>query len=279
MRIRRSIFVLLCLITVLSFCACGINNSEVKDKFSKYTPDNNVVVVLDSSEFYFADHTLNLRDLVRDERPNNGYTFWDGKLYFSTSKQNTLNDFSFLVYACDLYGNNQKLIFEKQGYKTKPWATGNGGVLYLEYYDTHVLDETARKIDSYNIFTGEYENVSTGKNASLSHYKNDKDGKYSFGVDSDILTITDSQKNIVYRIDSEMMNSSNFGEALTDLDYTFYGADVINNDQIYLIYRIKSDDNAYPYFVCEYIPYNNEIVFKSSVFVNDVESICVEIVN
>ena len=68
-------------------------------------------------------------------------------------------------------------------------------------------------------------------------------------------------------------------EALIDIDYAFYGINVINNDQIYLIYRIKSNSNVYPYFICEYIPYNNEIVFKSSVFVNDVESICVEIVN
>ena len=110
---KRTFLTLLALLMVL-VCAisCSPNTDELKVKFDGYTPNSNVVAVLDNTVFYFADHTLNLRGLSEKEEPNGGYTFIDGKLYFSVSKQNAAKDFSFLVYTCDIYGNNKTLIFE-----------------------------------------------------------------------------------------------------------------------------------------------------------------------
>lgn len=263
----------------MSLSSCRTSTDQLEQKFAKYPSDKNVVAVLDNSIFYFTDHILNLRNIVKDEVPNHGYLFLDGKLYFSVSKQNAALDFSFLVYECDVYGNNLELVFEKHGYKTKPWATGKQSVLYLEYYETNALDNSSRVIDSYNISTGVYENVSNGDGSSLEDYRKDTDEKYTFQFENSVISITDTQNNENYKISDKTLHESDFGDILIDLDYSFYGYNETNSGKIYLVYRIKSNGSQYPHFICEYIPNTDEVVFKSLFFSNDVETISVESIN
>ena len=107
----RIVSVFLLLILSLHFTSCKTNTAELEQKFEKYQSDTPVVAVLDHSTFYFSDHTLSLSDLADGEDPNDGYLFMNGKLYFSTSKQNGALDYSFFVYECDVYGNNKTLVF------------------------------------------------------------------------------------------------------------------------------------------------------------------------
>ena len=153
MRIRMMAITLVTLI-VLSFTACSsrADVGELKTRFKDYSADNNIVAILDDSVFYFNDHTLRLNDFLDGEELNGGYLFADGRLWFSTVKENSLFDFSLFVYSCDLYGNDKTLLFERHGFKTHPWATGKDGVLYFEHYSTHAMDASARLIDSYNVF-------------------------------------------------------------------------------------------------------------------------------
>jgi hypothetical protein len=249
----------------------------LEKKFSNYESDDNVVAVLDDTVFYFTDHTLDLRDIIGgNEEVNKGYLFLDNKLYFSTSKQSGMFDFSFFVYECDLYGNDKKLVFEKHGYKTKPWALGKQGIIYIEYYESSALDASSRKIDSYNIIDGIYASVTSGANSSLSDYEKSVNENFLLKIENDILTIMDVQKSENYIIDKEKLGRSEFGEVLNDLEYSYYKCTLTDNGQIYLMYRIKSNGYPYPHFICEYIPSTDEIVFKSFFFADDIESIIVE---
>lgn len=277
MKIRNMLIVLLVML-VLNFSSCSPNTNELKKKFEKYTFDNNVIAVLDSSRFYFADHTLNLRDIVNDEEPNRGYLFLDGKIFFSTSKQNGIRDYSFLLYECDTYGNNKKLIFEKHGYKTKPWAIGEQSVFYIEHHMTNALDASACIIDSYDIRTGAYETVETGKDVSLSDYKEKHNKNYLIKINDGIFEIAFLDTNTVICVNEEMLSKSSFAEGLDGINYSPAHFDVIN-DHIYLTYKVDVVDLSYPHIICEYIPETNEIVFKSLLFLDDIEVISIEYIN
>ena len=273
---QRVLIFLLLLIFVYNFCSCRKSIDEIEQRFAQYKADNNVVAVLDDSVFYFYDHTLHLKDIANDEEPNKGYLFLQNKLFFSTSKKNAMFDYTFCVYECDIYGNNKKMIFEKSGYKTHPWATANNGLFYLEYYESNAMDKSSRKIDSYDVIKGAYENVSIGEDVSLSDYKKASNGKYTFNYEKDVLTITDTQTESKYKIDNNTLCESDFGESLIGLDCAFFDHKATNDGRIYLVYRIKFNGPPYPYIICEYIPDIGEVVFKSFFSASDVQYIKVE---
>lgn len=255
----KAVALLMLVVFTINLCSCQNRTEEIKERFEQYSPDHDVVAVVDDFIVCFADHTLNLRDLVNeDEEPNNGYLFWDKTLYFSTTKENGPFDFSVFVYRCDLYGNNKTLVFEKQGYKTHPWAVGNKDTLYFEHY-TNVFEPSARVIESYHILTGLYEVEGTGKNVDLSDYQQEQSG-----VSQDDIT------------DAIALTKDFFSEALNGLNYSYTGCKV-SSGRLFLIYRIEeSAGSLYPHFVCEYVPETEEIYFKSLVFAHDIESIDVE---
>ena len=87
---QRLISISLIVLLVISLASCSSEKyiHELKTRFEGFSADSNVIVVLDDSVFYFADHTLSLSDITDDEELNNGYLFWDGKLFFTTVKQN-----------------------------------------------------------------------------------------------------------------------------------------------------------------------------------------------
>lgn len=258
--IRVVVLLMLCVFSS-NLCSCKNQTDDIKERFEKNSSDSNVVTVLDNCVFYFSDHTLDLRDLVNaDEEPNNGYLFMDKTLYFSTTKETGAFEFSISVYRCDLYGRNKTLVFEKQGYKTHPWAVGKRDSLYFEHYISNAFDASARVIESYNINTGMYELAGTGETIALSNYE--KDWEY------------DSQVDIPYVL---ALTEDCFDEALAGLDYSYSGCKV-SLGRLFFIYRIeKSADSLYPHFVCEYVPETNEIHFISLFFAYDIEPFDVEV--
>lgn len=277
MRIRIMAITLAVLI-ILSFSACSsnANSDKIENHFEGYLADNHVVAVLDSSVFYFSDHTLRLNDLLVGEELNGGYLFADGKLYFSTVKENSLFDFSLFVYSCDLYGNDRTLLFEKHGFKTHPWATGKDGVLYFEHYSTHAMDASARLINSYDISTGIYQTEETDETISLSDYRKDTDGKYSYVMESGVLSVADPQENVTYTIDTTTLLNHAFRESLEGLQCSFGGFYATTDGSMFLLYRIESNGALYPHFICEYNANRNEIEFKLLYFADDVESFQIE---
>lgn len=275
---KRLIMILFIVLLVLSLPACSFDRDvdEIKKRFESHTPDGNVVAVLDNSTFYFADHTLRLRDIADGEEPNDGYLFSNGKLYFSTTKENGIFDFSLYVYECDLYGNNKHLVFEKHGYKTHPRATGNQEMLYVEHYTTNALDTSARVIDSYNVFTGVYQTMATGNTAHLSDYKTDVKGIYLSAFEDGVLSIVDVQKNTTYIFDPVTTVSGAFDEELDGLDYSFCGFYAATNAKIFLVYRIESTGSQYPHLVCEYIPDVEQVGFSFLYLADDITTFYIE---
>ena len=268
----------LILLLSLSLTSCSTKPSadELKKRFEIHTPDRNVVAVLDSSSFYYADHTLRLRDIANGEELNNGYLIVDGKLYFSTTKENGTFDFSLYVYTCDSYGGDKHLVFERHGYKTRPWVTGNQEHLYIEHYATHAVDASARTIDSYNVVTGVYQTESTGETVCLSDYEKDPKGVYSCIYEDGILSIVDSQKDTTYSVNPTALVSDTFNEELNGLDCSFCGFYSADNEKMFMLYRIDSNGPQYPHLVCEYILESNEAVFKLLFFADDITTFHIE---
>ena len=147
--------------------------------------------------------------------------------------------------------------------------------MYVEYYETSALDASTRKIDSYDLLSGEYENVSSGQVSSLSDYKKDIKRSYSWTFANGALSIVDTEKGEQYKIDDEVLQKSEFGKALDNLDFSYHSCHVMENGQIYLTYRIKSNGLPYPFFMCEFIPEKNEVVFQFLFFASDVENIVI----
>ena len=264
------------LVFSLTSCSSEPNADEIKRRFESYTPDSSVVAVLDSSTFYFADHTLKLHDISNGESPNNGYLFVDGKLYFSTTKENGVFDFSLFVYSCDLYGKDKHLVFEKHGYKTRPWATGNHGKLYIEYYSTNAIDASARTIDSYNVVTEEYQTEASGKTVHLSDYKRGSIGDYSCSFENNTLSVVDTQKNETYTVSPAELISNTFTEELNGLDWSYRGFYSSNAGKMYFLYRIEASGPQYPHLLCEYIPDSNRLVFSLLYFADDITAFRIE---
>ena len=264
------------LILSLSSCSCGQDIEEVKKAFANHAPDSNVIAVLDNSTFYFAVHTLRLRDIVDGEEPNDGYLFWDGKLYFSTTKENGIFNFSLYVYVCDFYGANKHLVFEKHGYKTHPWVTGNQEILYIEHYETNVMDASARVIDSYNVISDAYQTVETGETAHLSNYKKDAKGAYSCTFEDGVLSIVDIHKNATYIVNPTTLVCDAFNEELNEIECSFCGFYATTNGKMFLLYRIESTGSQYPHLVCEYIPDIGEVVFSLLYLADDITTFHLE---
>ncbi len=256
---RINVLFLLIVLTVI-LCSCQNHYDDINKRFEKYSSDCDVVAVLDDCTFYFFDHMLDLRDLVNEnEAPNQGYLFLDNALYFSTTKENGLFDYSISIYRCDIYGNNKTLIFEKHGYKTHPWSVGNQDTLYFEHYSTNAFDVSAKVIESYNVITEVYEQKANSEDVSLSDYQKDKS--------------VDSKINVTHIIDK---TKEQFSEALTGLDYS-YSASKFLSGRLFIIYRIEEPAGGlYPHFICEYVPETDEVNFKSLVFTYDMEFIDVE---
>ena len=268
---KRIIAISLILLLFLSLTSCSSEKDmdELKRRFEDHTPDNNVVVIWDDSILHFADHTIRLDDLAGGEKAYDGCLLADGQLYFSSSTKNTASNFSLYVYTCDTNGNNQQLVFEKHGYKTNPWATGNGEVLYIEHFTTNSFDASSRVIDSYNVVTGAYQTVATGKDAKLSNYRRRQCGRYSCTYEGDVCTVTDPQNNTTYTIDSIALVRSTFSTELDGHDHLrFEGFFAADNGKMFLLYNLGSS-LPYPFLVCEYLPDRGEIVYKSLISVPD----------
>jgi len=217
---------LVLLVSIFTSCAADPSEEELRKRFEGYSPDSNVVGVLDSSTFYFADHELKLDDIIGEEESDNDYLFVDGKLYFSTIKEIDSHNYSLYVYSCDLYGNGRKLLLEKHGYKTPPHAEGNRGKLYIQHYTTNIFDASARVIDSYDVVTGVYQTEVTGKEYDLLDYQKKLQGMYSCAHEGDILRVQDSEKTVTYTVEPETLVYSTFAEELEGIEVALIAHDI-----------------------------------------------------
>ena len=281
----KKICLLFLTVFTLLLTSCRQDTTHLaKDEFSKYYNGKDEVVLHIEDNLYFENYALELNDLVKGNEHNNGLIINQRNFFFSTSKENSMFNFTFNIYESNLQGTDIKLVYSKDGFKTHPWAYAIDGVFYIEHYSNNALDLESKLIDSYTISTGIYENISSGKDCSLSDYsQKEEQSRYSIEVIENIspqehgkFIVTDLEKGLSNIIDDEYLRNTIYIESMEKFNYSPKRVD-ISNGHILLTYGIGAGDGwNYPHLVFEYDFVLNKLEYKLLAFPFD--SVHVEII-
>lgn len=281
----KKICLLFLTILTLLLTSCRQDTTQLaKDVFSKYYNGKDEVVLNIEDNLYFENYALDLNGLVKGNEHNNGLIINQRNLFFSTSKENSMFNFTLNIYESNLQGTDIKLVYSKDGFKTHPWAYAIDDVFYIEHYSNNALDLESKLIDSYTISTGIYENISSGKDCSLSDYaQKEEQSRYSIEVIENItpqehgkFIVTDLEKGLSNIIDDEYLRNTIYIESMEKFNYSPKRVD-ISNGHILLTYGIGAGDGwNYPYLVFEYDFDSNKLEYKLLAFPFD--SVPIEII-
>lgn len=281
----KKICLLFLTILTLLLTSCRQDTTQLaKDEFSKYYNGKDEVVLNIEDNLYFENYALDLNGLVKGNEHNNGLIINQRNFFFSTTKENSMFNFTLNIYESNLQGTDIKLVYSKDGFKTHPWAYAMDDVFYIEHYSNNALDLESKLIDSYTISTGIYENISSGKNCSLSDYaQKEEQSRYSIEVIENIspqehgkFIVTDLEKGLSNIIDDEYLRNTIYIEPMEKFNYSPKRVD-ISNGHILLTYGIGAGDGwNYSHLVFEYDFGSNKLEYKLLAFPFD--SVPVEII-
>ena len=281
----KKICLLFLTILTLLLTSCRQDTTQLaKDVFSKYYNGKDEVVLNIEDNLYFENYALDLNGLVKGNEHNNGLIINQRNLFFSTSKENSMFNFTLNIYESNLQGTDIKLVYSKDGFKTHPWAYAIADVFYIEHYSNNALDLESKLIDSYTISTVIYENISSGKDCSLSDYsQKEEQSRYSIEVIENLslqehgkFIVTDLEKGLSNIIDDEYLRNSIYIESMEKFNYSPKRVD-ISDGHILLTYGIGAGDGwNYPHLVFEYDFGSNKLEYKLLAFPFD--SVPVEII-
>ena len=281
----KKICLLFLTILTLLLTSCRQDTTQLaKDEFSKYYNGKDEVVLNIEDNLYFENYALDLNGLVKGNEHNNGLIMNQRNFFFSTSKENSMFNFTLNIYESNLQGTDIKLVYSKDGFKTHPWTYAIDDVFYIEHYSNNALDLESKLIDSYTISTGIYENISSGKDCSLSDYvPKEEQSRYSIEVIENIspqehgkFIVTDLEKGLSNIIDDEYLRNTIYIESMKKFNYSPKRVD-ISNGHILLTYGIGAGDGwNYPHLVFEYDFDSNTLEYKLLAFPFD--SVPIEII-
>ena len=281
----KNIYLLFLTILTLFLISCRQDTTQLaKDEFSKYYNGKDEVVLNIEDNLYFENYALDLNGLVKGNEHNNGLIINQRNFFFSTSKENTTFNFTLNIYESNLQGTDIELLYSKDGFKTHPWAYAIDDVFYIEHYSNNALDLESKLIDRYAISTGIYENITSGKDCSLSDYMpKEEQSRYSVEVIENIspqehgkFIVTDLEKGLSNIIDDEYLRDTIYIESMEKFNYSPKRVD-ISNGHILLTYGIGAGDGwNYPHLVFEYDFDSNKLEYKLLAFPFD--SVPVEII-
>ena len=283
-KLKKICLLFLTILTFLLACCRQDTTQLAKDEFSKYYNGKDEVVLNIEDILYFENYALDLNGLVKGNEHNNGLIINHRNFFFSTSKENSMFNFTLNIYESNLQGTDVKLVYSKDGFKTHPWAYAIDDVFYIEHYSNNALDLESKLIDSYTISTGIYENVSSGKDCNLSDYaQKEEQSRYSIEVIENIspqehgkFIVTDLEKGLSNIIDDEYLRNSIYIESMEKFNYSPKRVD-ISDGHILLTYGIGAGDGwNYPHLVFEYDFGSNKLEYKLLAFPFD--SVPVEII-
>lgn len=128
----KKICLLFLTVFTLLLTSCRQDTTQLaKDEFSKYYNGKDEVVLHIEDNLYFENYALELNDLVKGNEHNNGLIINQRNFFFSTSKENSMFNFTFNIYESNLQGTDIKLVYSKDGFKTHPWAYAIDDVFYI----------------------------------------------------------------------------------------------------------------------------------------------------
>ena len=271
----KKICLLFLTILTLLLTSCREDTTQLaKDEFSKYYNGKDEVVLNIEDNLYFENYALDLNGLVKGNEHNNGLIINQRNFFFSTSKENSMFNFTLNIYESNLQGTDIKLVYSKDGFKTHPWAYAIDDVFYIEHYSNNALDLESKLIDSYTISTGIYENIASGKDCSLSDYMpKEEQSRYSIEVIENIspqkhgkFIVTDLETGLSNIIDDEYLKDTIYIESMEKFNYSPKRVD-ISNGHILLTYGIGAGDGwNYPHLVFEYDFDSNTLEYKLLAF-------------
>lgn len=280
---NRIIVCILLFLVCFGLSSCAEDTTSLaKSEFEQFGSKNDVVLIIDDRNLYFDEYTVKLEDLINGEEPI-GCIITD-KIYFATSKENGMFNFNLLFYKCNLDGTNIEEIYRKENLNTHPWAKSNGDTFYIEYYKKNALDASGKTIDSFNINSGKYESVASGKDCDVNDYIQKQEPMYSCSIiepetGDDYFEIMDIKTGSAKIVDTEFINKTIYCEAMNEFSYYPCRADV-SNGHILLTYRIGAGDGwTYSHLIFEFVFDEGSLEYKSLVFPYDAEGVKIEYIS
>lgn len=272
MKKKRILFLLILPFLLIS---CGHETTQLaKDEFSKYYNGKDEVVLNYLDHLYFENYTLDLSSSIDKNEYNGGLFIKQDQFFFSTSVENSTFDFTFNIYESNLQGNDIKMLFSKDGFKTHPHAYAIDNVFYIEHYSNNALNVESKLIDKYTISTEIYENIDSGKDCDLSNYfQSEEQSRYSIEIIENIspqehgkFVITDSETGITNIIDDDYLKNTIYIESLEKFNYSPKRFDV-SNGHILLTYGIDAGNGwSNAHLVFEYDFNLNRLSYKLLAF-------------
>lgn len=259
---------ILCMAFLMLFvtgCNSSISIDEAREEFSKYHTDNNVALVNDDF-FYFDEYEFRLRDIAREGEYCLAYIILNDYIYFGISKETGFFDFTFSIWRCTIEGRHRTELYTKKT-STHPWCIKNGNTIYVEYYENStVFNSSARRIDAYDIETGDYYNVASGADHKLDDYREKTpDPKYNCEIQDNDFIIEDPVTSKSVRIDETFLSNTIYYESLQK--YKLKPLEMnYSNGHILLSYSIGDSFSTYSYLVFELDFETNDFVYKLLTF-------------
>ena len=254
----------------------------LRDDFKEFHTENDLAYIYKGC-VHFNTHSFDLDYLISKNEtiPINkaffvhreGFLFKKDKIYFSVRREDKLyREYSFLIYECDLYGNNMQLVYEKNGYKSDIYAYSvivKDKIFYIEYSvksDT-AKDGYATQIDTYDLSTGTYTSaIARGEDCSLEDYYEKNESWQMVDKEQDYFEILLPGETESIIIDKEFMNATVYGNVMNKYDYPPPHKWGIVDGRVLLVYG-----NPGFYVVFEYDVENHELIYKMIGFWDDDE--------
>lgn len=293
----KRILALLCVLAALFQCSCLaflFDSTEekkiIREDFSEFHTENDMVYIYALTSIHFDTYSFNLDRILEENglrsrklfkygvTTNGGFWFENDKLYFSAfrpdgDKYNT--PYSFLIYECDLYGNNLKLVYEKPNYESYPSAIAQDGVFYIDY-PIGMTPSTylpIQQIDTYNLSTGEYTPaVAVREGSSWKDYQKnaawEELGYQGEWPDYFEIILPEETESII--LDDDFINSTIYADAMNKYGYSPHKWGIVNG-RVILVYRLweELNDLYYPHVVYEYDVGNHALIYKMIGFWGD----------
>lgn len=223
--------VFLCLAVVVKVSSNFHDQAKEEEylEFSKYETDNSVALVHDNSSVdIYIKNSLNgelrFEDLFEKNRWFiqhkwfEAFTVIDNNVYYAVSLRSGWSTQDLGVYKYDLNDDSLVEIFNKPlDAKIEDFSClFNGSELFLQYYLNDVSDPSDRRIESYDVITGEYKTVSKGASSSLSDYKKaEMPNVYSYEIKDGAFVITDTETSEIAVVDNNTLKSSIYAETFS----------------------------------------------------------------
>lgn len=253
----------------------------LRDDFKEFHRENDLACIYGSTSIHFHTHDFIWRKMMQKNglisqinecviHPK-GVWFEGDKVYFSTHRKNKLHqEYSFLIYKCDLYGNNMQLVYEKNGYKKDIHSViVKDKIFYIEY---SVKSDTAKdgyvtQIDTYDLSTGTYTSaIARGEDCSLEDYYEKNESWQMVDKEQDYFEILLPGETESIIIDKDFMNATVYADSMNKYPFVPHKWGIVDG-RILLVYQCWKNTNI----VYEYDLENHALIYKMVGFWDDYE--------